>query len=348
MGYVAVRDASRCKTNDNGKCAVDSRQTSVASRVLGSATSVSENKRLRSGFLSYVSVDVPDLVSAPYAISTPKGNGEDLFWNHFFKSAQFSTYNEFPDGETTYPANRWIAQFMTTLLLFIVTFTAAGFFVQARRNIVSLAPVLFFFLVCVAGAVAFRMIKSTSHHADFRHVFPVLIPSIVFFVVAVEGFQRRWKPLAVVAQCVAGIYCLASIVYFIPKATWFVETVEVSTVSRSWESVACGDEATAHKVIELGWEQNLLLERDAPSPFGHVELMLHPPGSYKVVLRGTRGSVAIDVPSSSKSSNTDTVKLYKPHASALGELKSVLVKPVLVGTSYAVTCIRLVKPASSD
>lgn len=345
-GYVVFRDASRCRPNESGVCSVDQRAPSVSSRILGSATSVFEHQSLQSELWSYFSMDVRELVSAPYAVTIRGGEGEDLFWNHFLKSAQFSTYNHFPDGETSYPVNKRLAQIMTVLLLVLVVVTGVGGATQVKRVVDEYAAVAVCFMILIVGAVAFRMLEPTSHHADFRHVYAVLVPSVTFLVLAIDGLRRKWKRLAVLFEVLVGMYCLMSVVYFIPKATWFVEKVEESIVSRGWENLACETSSGVKNGIELSWEQKLLVQRGTPAPFGHVELKLSPPGSYTVVLRGTKGSMSVDLLRNADNLDDGVVKIYGPETDSLGDLKSLLIRPLAVGLKYAVHCVRLVEASA--
>lgn len=165
----------------------------LSHRVLGTAYKTAPGELDPRGAAYYTRFEPRSFVQVPYAESgIPRGR-EPTFWNHWLKSSLHGTrtrvfaFLSAPEP----PAARSIARALNGLLLALLAFGIAGAWLSRRFA----GPYRELLAVCtgvwVAAAVAFHALVPTGHHADFRFVFPVLIPASALFVDITYGLRRR-------------------------------------------------------------------------------------------------------------------------------------------------------------
>lgn len=204
--YTAIR-AERSKADE----------TLVTERVFGSAYRIGKSSWVHNEPENFLYFDLKSFVHEPYLLARHDGSGRQYYLNHLLKSSLFSTHNHIPDKETSYRLNSRIAGCMNFLLLAMLAFTGSVL-VRAKRG--SLRPYipLIISTSCLLGAgVAFRMVVPHSHHSDFRHVFPLLIPGCLAFVLGIAWYREQRSLLEYVGHGIIVTFVALSAAYFAPK-----------------------------------------------------------------------------------------------------------------------------------
>ncbi len=165
----------------------------LSHRVLGTAYKTAPGELDPRGAGYYTRFEPRSFVRVPYAEAAIPRGLEPTFWNHWLKSSLHGTRTRVfaflaaPEP----PAARRVAQTLNALLLALLAFGIAGAWLSRRfagpyRELLAVSAG-----VWVAAAVAFHALVPTGHHADFRFVFPVLIPAGALYVDITYGLRRR-------------------------------------------------------------------------------------------------------------------------------------------------------------
>jgi hypothetical protein len=165
----------------------------------------------------YLYFDLETFIREPYVMARTDGTGREHYWNHVLKSSLFSTHNTVADAETSYRWNRRIAEVMSALFLGMVVYGGAGILL-ARRDSVRRYSVLGVGAAMLFGLhIAFKATVPSGHHADFRFVYPVIVPGSVALVKVIEAFDVRGLVLGTTGKGLASLFIALSILYYVPK-----------------------------------------------------------------------------------------------------------------------------------
>ena len=184
---------------------VSTHQRVLCQKVLGNACDLPGEVYGGSKPSNYIHFDLPDFVRHNSTIAYPRN--QDYFWNGL---AQSSLFGAMPLGKDfASETHRQLQACIRLLLLAMVAVcvVALPFIRSVRwrryRAIIGATASMFVLLV------AFHYIVPNPYHADFRHVFPVLVPLCLLYAKVVERLSR-WSHLLYKAGFVIGLLMVAS------------------------------------------------------------------------------------------------------------------------------------------
>ena len=174
----------------------------------GETYSFNNRLSIPSSIIDYVTFDIGDFLQTPFANAWDNSKGRQYFWNYLLKTSLF--------GEFSFKG-KWMEQLaltMSWLLLPLLLFMLGGAIFSANRKQTRVS------LLLTLGAmtslcIAYRFKFAISSAGDFRYVFPVLIPLLIFFGNAVLRLRAsRLYLLEWTAYGLATANVCISIVFF--------------------------------------------------------------------------------------------------------------------------------------
>jgi hypothetical protein len=190
----------------------------VGRRVLGRAYKTEGSDLTVRPASYYLWLDPVDYLARPFVVNVNFQSTEPTFWNHFAKSSLFGTQNSMPAEESDFAASPRKAQFLSGLLLSLTAMLVGGA-VAARRRLTDIRIVSWIVvLTFVAGALGFHVLFPAGHHADFRFVFPIVIPLAALLVdgFGVIGSRWRWNWVSWIGIGLTVVFVSLSVSYFVP------------------------------------------------------------------------------------------------------------------------------------
>jgi hypothetical protein len=192
---------------------------SLCERFVTTACHLPPGIRLPNGLGAYFAFDVGNYLAGPYV--DVRDAQSVLFWNHFLKSSLLGTAGREVDPETSSAMKQVMARGMTWLLPVMLAYVASGIWRWIRHERTRKYLAIAFASAALFGSLmAFRTVFPIPHHADFRHVFPLLVPLSLAYATAVAALRESPGRLArVVGHLGWGIalsFAAASVVYFSP------------------------------------------------------------------------------------------------------------------------------------
>jgi hypothetical protein len=158
------------------------------------------------GVRFYVFVDPRRMLGEPYARVYLDHSREPSFWNHELKSSLYGTrtFGKFPAGTLHPPIElvRWENRIVLVLALLLLVAVGLGPPHPGRALCLVTAAVF------MAGGLLFHLLAPRDHHADFRFIFPVLLPLSVLYARSLEGLPR----LRVIPELVAIAFLSLSVI----------------------------------------------------------------------------------------------------------------------------------------
>jgi hypothetical protein len=185
--------------------------------VLGNAYNIDAAWRTPRTARTYLTFDLASYLASPFASVSITGDGEPTFWNHLVKSSLFGTRRAVLESAPAEPIG--IASAITRLLLALFAALLAGQaldFEKAtdERRLAALAAAIH-----VLTAVGFHLVVPYGFHADFRFIYPAVVPLAILYA---EGAARAGarKPIFFwIAIALAAAMAALSIAFFLPF-TW--------------------------------------------------------------------------------------------------------------------------------
>lgn len=337
--YLELRDRSSCNASVQGQCRRIDANHGVEFAVLGSAANASQAQQLQSEASDYLYLDPIDLVRDPFSIAKIGGDKRDLFWNTFLKSSLFSTYNHFVDGETYNSINRRIASSMMVLLMSMLACLLADRVLQSRRDIPRTFVLLAAVSLLLAAALAFRVLEPTSHHSDLRHVFAILAPAVVLYLLFVERALEAHPLVGRLGVALASCFIILSVLYFVPKTRWTVVELEDETVVRELKDFLCEKQKASQSKakIRLAWNERLRLRLPEKGEWKLSGLSMHPASSYTIDIVGSQGSIQLE--QDNKTKKVPEISLALAPDVKIGRITHLQINPLDVGFEYALLCV---------
>jgi hypothetical protein len=163
---------------------------------------------------NYLTFDPGFFLGEPYLLNDPRNSAHDYFLNTFLKSSLFGAIPLGPEFN-----DRWsttLATILSYLLLGLLLYVLVGLPTAALWRMPGNGVLLLACLFMLGLLVALRVKVPLSMHADFRYVFPLLVPACVWYSKLIEYWRRRFRPLFVAGCLLAGLTVLASVLLFRP------------------------------------------------------------------------------------------------------------------------------------
>ncbi len=310
-----------------------------AQRLLGSAYNIGPSLWVGNSPANYMYLDLESYREDPYVYAKKDEGGRQYHWNHVLKSSLFPTRNEAPDGETSYAVNRALAEALDWLLLVLLA-CIAGAGLSAKRA--SLHRYLILWLSSaqlVLLSVGFKALVPSSHHADFRFIFPIITTGSLFLGLALSQFRRRELILSPLARIATWSFMVLSFVYFLPKAAFITRlstpkgtlTKELAEVSKVKAPRTVWDKK-GNTIIPDGYELALTVAPPLDDVLT-VEFTLDHNDSYEITLQGTEGERHLVVGPYEKPKFAGLARYEESFDEPLNGVTLVKVRP-LAGDSY--------------
>ena len=183
--------------------------SALCSKVLGNACDIPPEWFVGNKPINYLYFDLRGFVNSTSSFVYPAG--DDYFLNGLAKSSLFGIISLGKDFEGEF--HRRLAVLISLVFLAMVAVCVVVLvFVrlvrwQRYRALVAAAASMLVLLT------AFRFMVPTTHHEDFRHIFPVLVPFCLLYAKVVERIGHR-SDVAYKAGIALGLLMVASSVAF--------------------------------------------------------------------------------------------------------------------------------------
>ncbi len=193
------------------------RGDALPAKVLGTAYEPTPSQTTQRTIAYYLTFDPVAVVKTPYVEMRQFRSQEPTFWNHLIKSSLFGTRNpalmqrvgyKEPNAELATAENHALLGLMAVLLV--------GAVVTRRDRSEQRALCLVHVGAFTASSMALHLVAPLGYHADFRLIFPVVVPMSVLFALAVHGMRRRGLAIWHTGYIVSNVFVVLSIAYFMP------------------------------------------------------------------------------------------------------------------------------------
>jgi len=159
---------------------------------------------------NYIYFDENTYLTQAFTDTWHDAGGRQYFWNFALKSMLF--------GEFSFPSSmsQWIAKILSILLLQMIIDILIGLCISARKlNEVNMMMIVWFIL-SIGSILYFRHTYSFSPNADFRYIFPAIIPFIYFYVTGIDFFlERNFRIFGGIGYLLAYLFIISSCFFFI-------------------------------------------------------------------------------------------------------------------------------------
>jgi hypothetical protein len=181
-------------------------------KALGVICDISSEHYVGNSWTNYLLFDVHFFLKQPFLINDPYDKSRDHVLNMLFKSSLFGAVPLGPEFEDRLSASLAIAlNYIAFALLLVLIFGVLGVTLQQIRRhwILPLASVLL-----LAQLTALRIKVPLTMHADFRYIFPLLIPACVFYAKLIERWSSRSRAMHAVGASLSVLLVVVSVVFF--------------------------------------------------------------------------------------------------------------------------------------
>ncbi|NBQ54401.1 MAG: hypothetical protein EBU49_12605 [Proteobacteria bacterium] len=169
---------------------------------------------VKNSLRNFVSFDLVEYLTKPYASPWENSNGREFFWNFLAKS---SLFGEFNFSNTGYFLSA-VAITISGLLLAMMMAVALAFFAKPKENFKQVAPSLLLIATAITALMAFRFHTPIASAGDFRHVHFAIIPFSILigqiYDLCEIKLLRRWVLMASIGFCSASAIFYASVGLF--------------------------------------------------------------------------------------------------------------------------------------
>jgi hypothetical protein len=198
-----------------GSRAVPNRATGCH-KAIGALCDISSEHFVGNGWANYLHFDVRFFLKQPFLINDPYDITRDHVLNMLFKSSLFSAVplgHEFQDRLSASLAIV-LNHIALALFLFLVFGVLGVTLQQIRRHwILLLASVLL-----LGQLIALRWMVPLTMHADFRYIFPLLIPACVFYAKLIERWRTRSRAMYATGASLSVLLVVVSLLFFRPAS----------------------------------------------------------------------------------------------------------------------------------
>ena len=158
---------------------------------------------VKNSLRNFVSFDLVEYLSKPYALPWENSNGREFFWNFLAKSSLFGEFNFSNNGYFL----SVVAITISGLLLAIIAGAVLAFFAKPAENFKRMAPSLILIATAITALMAFRFHTPVAAAGDFRYVHFAIIPFSILigqiYDLCEIKILRRWLLMASVGFCSA-------------------------------------------------------------------------------------------------------------------------------------------------
>jgi len=184
-------------------------------RVFGRVCDASREHFVGNRWVNYIYFDVHFFLEQPFLINDPYYKSRDYVLNNFLKT---SLFNSVPLGPE-------FSDRLSSTLAIVLSYLTLGFLLYAMIGLLGVKAqqlrrqwvILVASVLLLGQLVALRVWVPLSMHADFRYVFPLIIPAGVYFSWLVERYRRESRALFIVGNVLCLSLVTTSVVFFWPN-----------------------------------------------------------------------------------------------------------------------------------
>lgn len=189
-------------------------------KVLGSAYKPGSPEAMPRSAAMYLTFDPRPVVATPYVMMKQGKSQEPSYWNHLVKSSLFGTRNPqlMRIGREVDGNPDWALAENWALLALMAVFALGQLATWRDRGALKTLS-LVTVAVYVGVGLAFHLIVPVGYHADFRFIYPVVVPMSLLYVGAIEGMRRRGYRVWHAGYLAANVLVALSVAYFLPVNT---------------------------------------------------------------------------------------------------------------------------------
>ena len=193
-------------------------------KAIGAICDASREHFVGNGWANYLHFDVRFFLKQPFLINDPYDKAQDHVLNMLFKSSLFGAVPLGHEFQDRLSASLAIAlnTIALALFLFLVLGVLGVTLQQIRRHwILLLASVLL-----LGQLIALRLMVPLTMHADFRYIFPLLIPACVFYAKLIERWRTRSRAMYATGASLSVLLVVVSVLFFRPASHRHKQHVE--------------------------------------------------------------------------------------------------------------------------
>ena len=159
---------------------------------------------------NYVCFDMNIYVNQPFTDTWDDKGGRQYFFNFFLKSMLFGEYS------FSFPYAQFLAEVLSLLLLLMIPFLFIGIGASMRKITFLRITMLLWFLLSLSSLIYIHYRYPFSSFADFRYIFPAIIPFIYFYITGI-GFlaECKFKIFSSFGYIITYLFIIISFCFFI-------------------------------------------------------------------------------------------------------------------------------------
>lgn len=144
--------------------------------------------------INYLWFDAKTFVKKPFMNPWSDETGRQYYWNYLLKSSLFGEFSDFGKNKNIGE----IAQIINLFFIFIIVYSAIMLFLLFKNKKTlpeknkKILPIIFISIIIPLLILAITRIKHPfSAQADFRYIFPTIIPLSFIYIVGLENLKNK-------------------------------------------------------------------------------------------------------------------------------------------------------------
>ncbi len=318
--------------------------TQACHRIIGSICNISNEHFVGNAWVNYLGFDIRYFLTQPFLISDPYDPTRDYFVNMLLKSSLFSAMPLGPEFDDRLSAA--LAIVFSYLALGLLLYLLLGLPVAVVRGIGRHWILLLASLLMLGQLVALRIKVPLSLHADFRYVFPLLVPVAVCYSKLLEFWQSRLRVLFLGGCLLATAVAVSSIIFFRPNGAREKGHAEptfenISGTLADFSGVRPpGTPVRDVGVLRFGPRQQLEFPLAQGTKLSGLDVSLDASNEYEILIRGRGMARRVYV---GPSAGVTGLMRYRPNiGDPLADMHTVLIHPQYGNGYYALGHLRLI------
>lgn len=162
------------------------------------------------GLLNYIGFDFEAYINYSTIIAAEDKGGRQYFLNYLLKTGLFSEVQAIGNLQA------FIARIISYLLFCLIIFAGIGLFSLRAEDVAARPPLLILASALFLSLAAFRYKYPLSPSNDFRYIYPILIPFVIFIVWSYRYLHRHIMLKGIYYFAILQFILLSFIYYFLP------------------------------------------------------------------------------------------------------------------------------------
>jgi hypothetical protein len=313
-------------------------------RAIGIICNITSEHFVGNTWRNYLTFDLRFFLGQPYLLDDPRDPAHDYFLNTLLKSSLLNAVPLGPEFDDRLSAG--LATILSYLLLGLLVYLLLGLLTPMLWRQPGHGVLLLACLFMLGPLIALRIKVPLSMHADFRYVFPLLVPGSVWYSKLIEHWRRRSRFLFAAGSLLVGLTVAASVLFFRQNdarakghpAPRF-EPVECS-LDRFSEIRPSSTPVKDERVLRFGPRQLLEFSLPAGTQVSRVDVSLDADDEYEITVQGGDGIRQVVV---GPTAGVDGLARYERQLMApLFDVRTVTVRPLESDGYYALGHLRAI------